>query len=305
LRTGQKTDYAEKGEFTMKSPISILGTLALCLHLTAAAQLSNPQGLAFDSAGHLWVANGGANNVVELNVANGTVLNTITNGVNGPTRLFFVGSDLYVVNTNGNTLTEYGNRIQTGWTLVNTISIPPSVNKCLGAAVDAYGDVYLAGNQSDNVVVLRPGREVVENLTQDTSGFPFTAPGTLVINGQNIYAGFGSGDSEDAVISYNVGELLSGDAQEITVYNDNLNTGPTGVAFDVEGNVYISEFYSGTAVKYAPGGGTPLMVISENVNGPEGIAVAKNGYIYVSNSGSNNISVYKSNGEPSSPATMD
>src|SRR5271157_5003690 len=283
----------------MKSRISILGALALCLSLTASAQLSNPQGLAFDSAGHLWVANYGANDVLELNATNGAVLNTITNGVNGPTRLFFVGSDLYVVNTNGNTVTEYGNRIATGWSLVNTISIPPSVNKCLGAAVDAYGDVYLAGNQSDNIFVYRTRREVVENLTQDANGFPFTAPGTLVIQGQNIYAGFGSGDSEDAVISYNVGDFLSGNPQEITVYNDNVNTGPTGVAFDAEGNVYISEFYSGTAVKYAPGGGTPLMVISQNINGPEGIAVAKNGHIYVSNSGSNNISVYKSNGKPS------
>jgi sugar lactone lactonase YvrE len=289
----------------MKSRISILFAMALCLSLTASAQLSNPQGLVFDSAGHLWVANYGANNVLELNVTNGAVLYTITNGVSGPTRLFFVGSDLYVVNTNGNTITEYGNRSQAGWILVSTISIPPSVNKCLGAAVDAYGDVYLAGNQSDNIFVLRPGRELVENLTQDANGFLFTAPGTLVINGQNIYAGFGSGDSEDAVISYNVGEFLSGDPQEITVYNDNVNTGPTGVAFDVEGNVYISEFYSGTAVKYASGGGTPVMVISQNINGPEGIAVAKNGCIYVSNSGSNNISVYKSNGEPFFPATID
>jgi sugar lactone lactonase YvrE len=289
----------------MQSRIGILGAMALCLSLTASAQLSNPQGLAFDSVGHLWVANFDANNVLELNATNGAVLHTITDGVDGPTRLFFVGSDLYVVNTNGNTITEYGNRSVAGWILVNTISIPPSVNKCLGAAIDAYGDLYLAGNQSDNIVVLRPGRELVENLTGDANGFLFTAPGTIVINGQNIYAGFGSGDSEDAVISYNVGEFLSGDPQEITVFNDNVNTGPTGVAFDVEGNVYISEFYSGTAVKYASGGGTPVMVISQNINGPEGIAVARNGTIYVSNSGSNNISVYKSNGEPSFPATMD
>jgi sugar lactone lactonase YvrE len=289
----------------MKYRSSILGAMALCLSLTASAQLNNPQGLAFDSAGHLWVANSGANNVLELNATNGAVLNTITNGVNGPTRLFFVGSDLYVVNTNGSTITEYGNRSVAGWTLINTINIPGNVNKCLGAAVDAYGVLYLAGNQSDNIVVFRPGPEFLESLTQDADGFLFTAPGTLAINGQNIYAGFGSGDSEDAVISYNVGEFLRGNPQEITVYNDNLNTGPTGVAFDAEGNVYISEFYSGTAVKYAPGGGMPLMVISQNVNGPEGIAVAKNGYIYVSNSGSNNISVYKSNGEPSSPATTD
>ena len=81
--------------------------------------------------------------------------------------------------------------------------------------------------------------------------------------------------------------------KEITVYNDGVNTGPTGIAFDASGNVYISEFYSGTAVKYAPGNGaTPLMVLSQGTASCEGIAVDKAGNIYVSNSGLNTITVY-------------
>jgi hypothetical protein len=97
---------------------------------------------------------------------------------------------------------------------------------------------------------------LVENLTQDNSGFPFTAPGVLVINGQNRYAGFGSGDSSNAVVSYNVGEFLTGNPQEIVRYTDGVNTGPTGGSFDSAGNVYIAEYYSGTWVKYAPNNGT-------------------------------------------------
>lgn len=134
---------------------------------------------------------------------------------------------------------------------------------------------------------------MVENLSHDNSGFPFTAPGVLVINGQNLYAGFGSGDSADAVTSYNVGEFLTGDPHEIVSYNDGVNTGPTGVAFDSAGNVYIAEYYSSTWVKYAPNNGTvPLCVVSSHVHGPEGIAIAKHGTIYVSNSAANNITWY-------------
>jgi len=277
----------------------ILVALALWLSLTANAQLNNPQGLAFDPSYDLLVANKGANQVLPLEFLMGQWVGgkPITDGVNGPTRLFFVGSDLYVLNTTGNNITEYENLPQGGWTLVNTISIPNSASVPLGAAVDSYGDVYITGNSSNNLVALNIGGGTVENLTQDNSGFPFTTPGALAINGQNIYVAFGSSSSEDAVISYNVGEFLTGDPQEITVYNDNVNTGPTGIAFDSPGNVYISEFYSGTAVKYAPGNGaTPSLVISRHINGPEGIAVDRRGDIYVSNSGSNTITIYDENG---------
>ena len=52
-----------------------------------------------------------------------------------------------------------------------------------------------------------------------------------MINGQNIYAGVGSGDSSNAVVSYNV-ESFDRHPQEIVRYADGVNTGPTGVAFD-------------------------------------------------------------------------
>jgi len=281
----------------MNLKAAMLAALALCLSLAANAQLNNPNNILFDGSGNLWVANYGANNVLELNATTGAVLNTITNGLNGPTRLQFVGGDLYVLNTTGNTITIYTDLSAPGAKLVRTIDIPSSITRSLGAAVDAYGDVYVSGSTSDNVIALNIGGRLVETLTQDKSGFSFSAPGTLVIHGQDIYSAFGSGDSEDAVISYNVGEFLTRDPKEITVYNDNVNTGPTGVAFDREGNVYISEFYSGTAVKYAQGKGrTPMLVINQGTGYCEGIAVDKSGNIYVSNSGLNNITVYGPSG---------
>jgi len=163
-----------KGELTMTSKISILGALALCLSLTANAQLNNPNGLAFDSAGHLWVANAGADNVLELNATTGAVLNTITKGVNDPTRLLFVGSDLYVQNTAGNNITIYSSLGTPGAKLAGTINIPPTASRSLGSAVDAYGDVYVSGGTSNSIIALNIGGDLVETLTQDKNGFPFT-----------------------------------------------------------------------------------------------------------------------------------
>jgi streptogramin lyase len=269
-------------------------SLGLILAASAQAQLSNPNGIVFDSTGHLWVANNGANNVLELNPTNGTVLATITEGISSPSRLTFAFGNLYVTNIGTNNVTVYNPNTLA---LVQTIN-SSSINRPLGIAVDAYGDLYIANNSLNNIVALNIANATVETLTHGNSGYQFIAPGVVTIYGKNIYAGFGRNVGTNAVFSYNVGEFLTGDPQGITEYNDNVNTGPTGVAFDSEGNVYISEYTSGTAVKYAPGEGkTPLLVINSGTGGCEGIAVASSsGDIYVSNSTLNNITVYNSAG---------
>jgi len=280
----------------MKCRISILGAMALCLSLTANAQLNNPNAILFDSSGNLWVANAGDNQVLELNPANGSVLNTITQGLSDPTRLLFVGAELYVLNTVGNNITVYNQLTKAGGNLVRTIS-NSSISKPLAFTIDAYGDIYIGDNFKNTVIALNIDDSLIETLTKDTSGYPFLAPGVLTIHGQDIYAGFGPNVGENAVISYNVGEFLTNDPKERIVYNDNVNTGPTAVAFDGSGNIYISEYTSATAVKYAIGHGTtPTLVINQGTGGCEGIALDKNGNIYVSNSSLNNITVYNSSG---------
>jgi len=280
----------------LKATMLFLG-LCFALSVVAArpadAQLSSPEGLAFDSNGNLWVANSGTNQVLELNPSNGKVLNKITKGISGPIRLAFNSlGNLWVVNWGNGTITGYDKNL-------HLFSTYQDAGGPAGVAVDAYGDTYIANNQANDIVALNEGfGRLVETLTQDKNGFSFTAPGALAINGRNLYAGFGSGDSENAVISYNVGEFLTHDPQEITLYNDNVNTGPTGIAFDSQGNVYISCLYSGTAVKYKLGKGSkPVLVISQANGGPEGIAVDTRGKIYVSNSNLNNITVYNSSGK--------
>jgi streptogramin lyase len=281
----------------MKSIIVVLAGLALLLPLSAMAQFNNPNGIVFDGKGNLWLANAGDNNVLELNPANGTVLNTITSGVNGPTRLFFDSSDnLWVNDTGNNTITVYEDLSTQGAKLLRTIS-SGLFSRSLSFALDAYGDLYVGntGAGTNNVLAFNINGRKVETLTKDDSNFEFFAPGAMVIHGRNIYIGFGPNFGTNAVISYNVGEFLTSNPEEITVYNDKVDTGPTGITFDAEGNVYISEYTTPSWVKYSASGEL-LLAVKDGVNGPEGIALDASGNVYVSNADSNNITVYNPSG---------
>ncbi len=274
----------------MKQIFAVIA-LTMTLMIAAHAQLNSPEGLAFDGAGNLWVANAGSNQILELNPSNGSVLATITAGLNEPTRLAFDSSGkLYVANTMANTITEYS-----GTTLTGTIT-DSHITKPLGVAVGAYGEVYVANVGIDNVVVFDVNKHFVEARTEDNSGFVFHAPGPMIVHGENLYIGFGPGEGENAVISFNAEQFLTVKPNEWSVYNNHVNTGPTGIAFDAAGNVYVSDFYSNSAVKYAKTGKL-LLVINANIAQPEGIAVDNSGNIYVANSIMNSITVYDATGK--------
>jgi streptogramin lyase len=291
----------------MKTLIATLAGLVLLFSHPASAQFNNPNGILFDSKGHLWLANSGDNNVLELSITGctPTTLNTITNGISSPTRLAFDSSgNLWVTNLGNNTITVYGDLGAQGGSLIQTIT-NSAISRPLALAVDVYGDFYVGDNSKNNVVAFNTDEGLVETLTQDKSGFPFLAPGALVIHGQDIYGGFGpcslearsQSSCDNAVVGYNVGEFLTGNPIEKAFYSYPNQTGPTGVAFDKKNppNVYVSYYTTPSWVKYSASGAFQFEV-QTGVNGPEGIQLDKSGNVYVSNSDSNNITKYNSKG---------
>ena len=66
-------------------------------------------------------------------------------------------------------------------------------------------------------------------------------------------------------------------------------------SFDGSGNVYVSDFYSNSWVKFSPSGKL-LMAVSTDIAQPEGIAVDQQGNVYVANSTTNAITVYNAQG---------
>jgi len=257
------------------------------------AQLNGPGGIIFDSSGKLWVANSGSNQVQQLDPLTGGVLATITAGVNGPSRLAFGPfGELFVANTAGNTVTVYDSKLSQ----IVKKTISSNLSRPTGVAVDVYGDVFVSNNADNNIAVFDVDGDLVEILTQDNSGLRFAAPSALVVHQTGLLISIGPTAGKNAVTVYNPGEVLTNNPKERGQFTDFVNTGPTGVAFDGAGNVYVSDYYSNSWVKFSQNGAL-LMAITTDVAQPEGIAVDRQGNVFVANSTSNTITVYNSQGK--------
>src|SRR5450755_2377577 len=199
---------------------------ALCATPWLHAQLSGPQGIVFDTAGKLWVANSTANQVQQLDPSTGAVLATITAGLNNPSRLAFGPFGyLYVANTSGNSITVYDSKLNQ----VVRKTISTHLSKPTGVAVDAYGDVFVSNNASNNIAVFDLDGNFVESLGQDDNGFAFSAPSAIVVHSTELFISIGPDAGKNAVEAYNPGQFLIHNPKPRGEFTDNVNTGPTGV----------------------------------------------------------------------------
>lgn len=280
---------------------SIIVTAFVCATLSLATQqaeasqripLNQPSGLIFDARGNLYVANAGSNQILiyDARLVQLTGL-TITAGLSAPNRLAFDAlGDLYVSNGGNNTVTAYDPTLRQ----IMSKTITQQINLPLGVAVDAYGDVYVANNGTNNITEYDIDGVEIGALQRDVDGRRFEAPGALAIDGMDLFLGTGPSVGSNFVTSYNVGEFLTLHPRQLTTFSRRVS-GPTGIAFDGQGDVYVADFYSGAATKYSPSG-TLLLTIKNGIAHCEGIAVDARGDIYVSNAFANTITIYDPSG---------
>jgi DNA-binding beta-propeller fold protein YncE len=283
----------------MKMRSSAIAIFAACLSMILVPQqvfarqpipLNQPNGLIFDDEGNLYVANAGSNQVLIYNLQL-VQQASIHAGLDFPVRLAFDPfGDLYVANFKNDSITVYDPNLHqiVGKTIAQHLHSP------LGVAVDAYGDVFAANNGSDTIAVFDVDGNYIWGLHQDFNGRQFFAPGALAIGGTNLFVGTGPTSGHDYVTSYNVGEFLTLRPRQVSTFSNQMS-GPTGIAFDRRGNVYVSDFYSSVATKYNPAGQV-VLTINNGIAQPEGIAVDARGNIYVSNQFANTLTVYDASG---------
>jgi sugar lactone lactonase YvrE len=225
-----------------------------------ASQLSQPEGLAVDPGGNLYIADVGLG--VIQRVANG-VISTVASAT-GPAGVAVDGSgNVYIADATGSYVTRFTAGVKTtlagtgtaGYSGDGGAAASAQLNQPAAVTFDLAGNVYIADTANNRV------RKI------NTSGIIFTLAGTGA-------AGF-SGDT---------GSALSAQLNQ-----------PTGLALDASGNLYIADAGNNRVRKLTPGGiittfagngatasaGDGGLATSAAVNAPHGVSLDAAGNVYI------------------------
>jgi sugar lactone lactonase YvrE len=244
--------------------------------------LVNPSGLAFDSAGNLYVSNSGSGKIGKYN-ADGTADNiSFITGLTTPVGIAFDSAGkLYVSNFNSGKVGKYKSD---GTPLKSLISglVNPS-----GLAFDSAGKLYVSNSGSGKI-----GKYNADGTADNISFITgLSNPFDIAFDSSgNLYV---ANSASNKIGKYNA----DGTADNISFISGLSN--PHGIAFDRAGKLYVANFSNGRIGKYnADGTALNTSLISGLVN-PFGIAFDSAGNLYVANYGNNTIVKYNSVGPPS------
>ena len=149
-------------------------------------------------------------------------------------------------------------------------ALPPGTAHPEGITADARGNLYVAnfdvsGNTSVGTIVVfdRNGR-LLRTLQVD--------------NGSPLLLGLGFNPVTNALLVADLGghqvlkvDPQTGDSSQFAAIPGGAAAGPNGLAFDADGNVYISDSFQATIWRTPPGGGVPVAWVSDPLLGTNGV----------------------------------
>jgi sugar lactone lactonase YvrE len=210
----------------------------------------------------------------------GHYVGSITAGVSSPLGIWIdAAGTLYVANDGNDTVTEYPGR-----TGSPSLTISQGVSQPWGVAVDSHGTVYV-GNMNGGYIDEYPAGSTAPSTT--ITGL--NAPAQMVFDkADNLYVADDAGSSVD--------EVPFGQTKAISLDLRGLQN-PVGVALDSNGDIFVSDVGpinpTDDVLVYLPGQKWPTCAVvmggfGGNLGAPEGIALGRNGTLYVALQGNPN-----------------
>lgn len=259
-----------------------------------ATGLVGAQGIALDNANNVWVANTAGNSVVKFALTGGAVTATsvfTAGGIDGPTAIASDGTNVFVSNINGNSVTE-----------LNTSGTPSGASPITGNGITSPTGIAIGGNSADiyvtsgngSVVHLSNSGVYKSTLTDNTLQGPMAVSYDL----SSLHV-FVSGSTTGTSVTGALAEFVdtngssSGTASTVSPVTSGL-TSPSGIATDGTSAWVANSSTSGSLARFNYGSSTPASPATGfgSLNTPVGVAVDPSGSVWTTNSGNNTVSQF-------------
>ena len=236
--------------------------------------LQQPQGVAVDAAGDVFISDYTQGKVFEVTTSGQTTVPT--SGLANPYGIAVDGAgNLYISDPNNQRVVKVpylGNGNYGTQTTVASVTIP------YGVAVDGAGNVYIVDSETDSVVKVTPGgsQSTVATLVAQNPSDPFDLnPYNVAVDAAGNLFVSDPGDTPLVV-------KIAPNGTQTTIPVSGLIC-PYGVAVDAAGDVYVSDSCAAQVVEISPGGGQTTLPIN-NLTNPITIAVNGAGDLFLGSS---------------------
>jgi hypothetical protein len=263
-----------------------------------ATGLINPEGVAVDGSGNVYITDTNNNSVLKETLAGGSYTQSTipATGLLGPEGVAVDGSgNIYIANTEGGSSGNGNVLLQTlaGGSYTQSTIPATGLMSPIGVAVDGSGNVYIANFNGGSGGTGNVLKETLSggSYTQSTIAATGLAHpiGVAVDGSGNVYiANFNGGSSGTGNVLKET--LAGGSYTQSTVPATGLMN-PKGVTVDGSGNVYIANTYGGSS-----GNGNVLKetlstngsylqstIPATSLDFPTGVAVDGSGNVYIPN----------------------
>jgi sugar lactone lactonase YvrE len=281
---------------------------------------SNPQGLAVDAAGNVYIADSLSEVIRRVNATSGVMMTVAGTGspgasgdggaatgasLNSPTGVAVDGAgNLYIADSENNrvrrvdavsrTITTVAGNGSAGSAGDGGLAVNARLYHPNDVAIDPAGNLYIADKYNGRVrkVDLSGHISTFAGGGSGSRGTDGLGDGGLAVDALLVYPSGISFDSAGSLYIADTGDQLIRKVSNgiISVAADQLSQ-PQSVRVDAGGNLYISD--SGTAVVRVvnTAGGTSTIATSSQLNSPAGIAIDASGKIYIADQGNRMLRV--------------
>ncbi|WAK03309.1 virginiamycin B lyase family protein [Methylobacter sp. YRD-M1] len=239
--------------------------------------LSAPRGGVFDAAGNLYVANASERKIIKIAPNGQADVFAAISTTNSPGTLqdlaFDKAGNLLVLSSQNRIVKIAPDGTQT---LIDT-----GLSAQYGLDVDAAGNIYVTGKNTDGQVLLRidssGGKTVlVTNGLSTPNGAVFDSAGTLYVTNYG----------DNSIVRIAAGGKIS-------PFVTGLNR-PQGITVDAQGNFYVANSGANNVLKITPAG--EVSIHASGFSNPYELRFDASGNLFVTNSGDNTVAKVDSQG---------